>query len=368
MRLATGFKFLAVGATAVALVILALVLSGISGREQDMNQPGPSTEATPEENTYPPWFGAYFDLTLDPAKRLANWPRLGQVTTILSFIVANPAHPCEPSWGGLYSQEQASEKLHLDGQIERHRKDGNDVAVSFGGQRGEELSLTCTDAQALGKAYAAVISRYGLDVVDLDVEGGALKDSNAAKRRATAFALLQANRPPGKPLHVWLTLPVDAHGLAPEAESTVATMLGAGVELAGVNIMTMNFGPLQSGQSMLDVSISAAEATHRQMTALYGRAGQQLDPALLWKKMGITPMVGQNDVSGQVLSLQDATGLNSFALEHGVGRMSMWSLSRDRACTPSDRKEAPSAASSTCSGVQQKNGMFAQLLGNGYAT
>jgi chitinase len=145
-------------------------------------------------------------------------------------------------------------------------------------------------------------------------------------------------------------------------------MLGAGVELAGVNIMTMNFEPLQPGQSMLDVSISAAEATHRQMGALYRKAGRQLDQALLWKKIGLTPMVGQNDVSGQALSLQDAEGLNSFALEHGVGRMSMWSLSRDRACTPADRKDADSAASSTCSGVQQKDGMFAELLGNGYTT
>lgn len=368
MRLATGFKLLAVGATAAALIVLALILSGITGGEQNVNQPNPSTEATPVESTDPPWFGAYFDLTLDPAKRLANWPQHGQVTTLLSFIVANPAHPCEASWGGLYSQEQAGDKLDLDGQVERHRADGNDVAVSFGGQLGKELSNACTDAQALRKAYAAVISRYGLDVVDLDVEGGALQDSPAAKRRATAFAQLQASRQPGKPLKVWLTLPVSADGLPPEAEAAVATMLGAGVELAGVNIMTMNFEPLQPGQSMLDVSISAAEATHRQMGALYRKAGRQLDQALLWKKIGLTPMVGQNDVSGQALSLQDAEGLNSFALEHGVGRMSMWSLSRDRACTPADRKDADSAASSTCSGVQQKDGMFAELLGNGYTT
>ncbi|MFC9350498.1 chitinase [Arthrobacter sp. NPDC057013] len=333
-----------------------------------MSQPSPSTEASPVESADPPWFGAYFDLTLDPAKRLANWPQHGQVTTLLSFIVANPAHPCEASWGGLYSLEQASDKLDLDGQVERHRLDGNDVAVSFGGQLGKELSNACTDTQALRKAYAAVISRYGLDVVDLDVEGGALQDSKAAKRRAAAVAGLQAGRQPGNPLNVWLTLPVDANGLTPEGESTVATMLGAGVELAGVNIMTMNFEPLRSGQTMLDVSISAAEATHRQMAALYGRAGRQLDPALLWKKIGLTPMLGQNDVSGQVLSLQDAEGLNSFALDHGLGRMSMWSLNRDRACTPSDHNEAPSAASATCSGVQQKNGMFGQLLGHGYAT
>jgi chitinase len=363
LRRVTGFKVLAVGATAAALVVLAFVLSGVTGKQEEANKPSPGTEDASDHG----WFGPYFDLTLDPAHRFADRPLPGQVTTVLSFIVADPANPCKPSWGGLYDLEQAKGKLDLDGQIERYRKDGNDVAVSFGGQLGAELANACTDVEALTRAYSAVITRYGLDVVDLDVEGGALPDSAAAERRATALARLQAGRGQGTPLKVWLTLPVSADGLTAEAEATVATMLGAGVDLAGVNIMTMNFGPLHAGQSMLDASISAANATHSQMTALYERAGRPIAPSLLWKKIGLTPMVGENDVSGQVLGVEDARGLNGFALERGVGRMSMWSLSRDRACTSSDSREVPSGPSPFCSGVKQENGMFANVLGNGYA-
>ncbi|UKA53484.1 chitinase [Arthrobacter sp. FW305-BF8] len=364
----SGLKVLAVGATAAALVVLAFVLSGVTGkqvtgRQEEANKPSPGTGDASDHA----WFGPYFDLTLDPAHRFAERPLHGQATTVLSFIVADPANPCEPSWGGLYDLEQANGKLDLDGQIERYRKDGNDVAVSFGGQLGTELANACTDTEALTRAYAAVITRYGLDVVDLDVEGGALPDSAAAERRATALARLQAGRGQGTPLKVWLTLPVSADGLTAEAEATVATMLRAGVDLAGVNIMTMNFGPLLVGQSMLDASISAANATHRQMTALYERAGRPIAPSLLWKKIGLTPMVGENDVSGQVLGVEDARGLNGFALERGVGRMSMWSLSRDKACTSSDSREVPSGPSPFCSGVKQENGMFAKVLGNGYA-
>jgi chitinase len=144
-------------------------------------------------------------------------------------------------------------------------------------------------------------------------------------------------------------------------------MLESGVQLAGVNIMTMNFGPLNAGQTMLGAAISAADATHRQLAGIYERAELRVDPSMLWSKIGLTPMVGKNDVSGQVLSLRDAEGLNRFALDRGIGRVSMWSLSRDKACSSSGKGQPGPGASPHCSGVNQENGMFARLLGNGYA-
>jgi chitinase len=349
-------------ATAAALLVFAVGLARTSFDEPQVSDPTPDTA----EKTGSPWFGAYYDLTLDPGHRLADLPGHGQVTTVLSFITAGPTNPCQPSWGGRYDLKQANDELDLDGQIEQYRASGNDIAVSFGGQVGEELSSACTDVVDLTQAYESVITRYGLDAIDLDVEGAALDDVPALKRRADAFARLQTTRETGTPLNIWLTLPVSADGLPAEAEAAVSTMLEAGVELAGVNIMTMNFEPLKAGQSMLETSISAANAAHRQLGALYERAGQHADPARLWQKIGLTPMIGENDVHGQVLDLLDAEGLNSFALERGIGRLSMWSLSRDRTCTPVDRKQVPSGPSPSCSGVKQEEGMFAKLLGNGY--
>ncbi|WP_211879645.1 hypothetical protein [Pseudarthrobacter albicanus] len=108
------------------------------------------------------------------------------------------------------------------------------------------------------------------------------------------------------------------------------------------------------------------EGTHRRLAALYEKTGKPLDPAALWNKIGLTPMVGTNDVKGQVFTLEDAEGLSSFALERGIGRMSMWSLNRDTGCNPSIEGQLRNGVSNNCSGVKQESGMFAELLGNAY--
>ena len=350
-------RFLMIFAAALALAACNLPPPAASGRQAEVSAPDLDRR----------WFGGYLDVTQVPALRLEDSSGPGTVTTVLSFINSGPAKPCEPSWGGYYDLQQAEDQLDLGAQVKRFRGAGNDVAVAFGGQLGTELAAACSDSDALVRAYGAVIDKYGLDVVDLDVEGKGLEDRLAASRRASAMARLQAGRPADAPLKVWLTLPVSADGLTPGGEYAVRSMLEAGVELAGVNIMTMNFGPLVAGQTMLTAAISAAEGTSRALAALYEKAGTPLEPAALWKKIGLTPMVGVNDVKGQVFTLEHAEGLSRFASERGIGRMSMWSLNRDLGCDGSGDGQGNEAASPKCSGVKQERGMFARLLGSGYA-
>jgi chitinase len=230
-----------------------------------------------------------------------------------------------------------------------------------------ELAVACSDGATLRSAYAAVIDRYGLDTVDFDVEGAGAADASAAGRRAEAIAGIQAQRPADLPLKVWLTLPVSVSGLTAAAEVSVETMLKAGVELAGINIMTMNFGPLHGNQTMLDASIRAAEGTHLMLKELYQRSGKPLDDSAVWHKMGLTPMIGRNDVPAQVFSPDDAEGLSSFAADRGIGRMSMWSLNRDKACHADDPAQSANAASGNCSGLDEEPGMFARVLGRSFA-
>lgn len=318
-----------------------------------------------KETEQDPWFGGYLDVTVLPGLRLQEMPANGKTTPLLSFITSDPKNPCQPSWGGFYDLEQAGQKLDLDRQLQSFRGAGNDAAASFGGQLGPELATTCTDGDALVEAYASVITRYGLNTVDFDVEGPALKDREAAKRRAAAAARLQADRPPGSPLYVWLTLPVSVGGLTSDGQASVAAMLEAGVHLAGVNIMTMNFGPLAPGQSMLAAARNAAEGTHGQLAAVYAQAGKPLDAASLWKRIGLTPMIGVNHVQGQVFTLADAEGLNSFAVEKGIRRVSMWSANRDTSCPSTGQQPVP-GDSTHCSGVEQEPGAFAKVLGKSY--
>ena len=61
-------------------------------------------------------------------------------------------------------------------------------------------------------------------------------------------------------------------------------------------------------------------------------------------------MIGQNDVDGEVFTLADAEALTAFAKANGLGRVSMWSLNRDTACSASFADVA--VHSNTCSGVE----------------
>lgn len=312
-----------------------------------------------------PWFGGYVDVTITPHHdfRAAEGPGRN---VVLAFAVADPDEPCRPKWGSAYSAGEAAER-GLDRQIADLRENGGQIALSFGGALNHELATVCQDDERLAEAYRRAVDRYGVQTIDLDIEEQNLPDAAAGERRARAMAVLQAEHAAdGAPLDIWLTLPASPTGLTPDGTRLVQQMLDAGVDLAGVNIMTMNYGASRpQGMGMLEASIQSAQVTHSQLNGLYRKAGQNLDTEQVWQRIGLTPMIGQNDVETDVFGLEDARALNAFARAHGVGRVSMWSLNRDRPCDPGD---APSAAASPlCSGVNQHGTGFAELLGEGFS-
>lgn len=313
----------------------------------------------------PAVFAGYVDVTATPAYAFESPVAESARSVILSFIVAAKDNPCEPSWGTYYSMATAGQDLDLDRRIARLVQQGGSVSVSFGGLANDELALGCTDTTKLKDAYASVVDRYDLATIDLDIEGAALNDAASLKRRAEAVAALQEERKAaGKPLGVWLTLPVAPAGLTVEGTAAVAAMLQAKVQLAGVNIMTMDYGASKAaGTSMLEAAISAANATHTQLTSLYRAAGLELGPDSLWRMIGLTPMIGQNDLVGEIFTLQDAAGLHDFGMAKGVGRMSMWSLNRDATCGPN--YPDVQRVSDSCSGVDQEGRLFSEALGAG---
>lgn len=311
----------------------------------------------------PRWFGGYFDVT---AAKVSDMPDVeAPSSVVLSFIVAAAADTCEPSWGTYYSMDGASTDLDLDRRIARLRQGGAEVAVSFGGAINTELGGACTTAAALADAYGAVVERYSLSTIDLDIEGVNLSDEVAGKRRAEAVALLQAERrADDEDLGVWITLPVAPTGLTAEGITAVEQMLTAGVDLAGVNVMTMDYGVDLAGKSMADASMDALTATHRQLSALYDKLDVELPEGGAWSVLGATPMIGQNDVESEVFDLDDAADLNAFAADRGLERMSMWSLNRDRTCGPN--YPDTSVVSNSCSGVEQRGQTFAEVLSAGF--
>lgn len=314
-----------------------------------------------------PWFAAYVDVTSTPAfafeKRGAE---AASDNVVLAFVVASPSHPCTPTWGGYYTLDEAAAMLDLDRRIARLQQQGGRIAISFGGQLNTELARACKDPEVLRAAYTAVIDRYGVNTIDLDLEGESLRDAESLARRAEVIAQLQESyRKAGTPLAVWLTLPVIPQGLTKEGTDAVAVMLEHDVDLAGVNIMTMDYGDARSeDDSMFAASRSAMLETHRQLGILYAQAGVPLNRKSLWKKISATPMIGQNDIVGEIFTYDDAVALNAFAREQGAGRMSMWSANRDIPC--SENYVDVKIVSDVCSGVSSPAFAFARALGQGF--
>ena len=313
----------------------------------------------------PSIFSGYVDVTATPRYAFEDPVSKEAEKVQLSFIVADAGDACTPSWGTHYSLDEAGSALDLDRRVARLQQLGGTVSVSFGGLINNELAIGCTDVEKLQAAYRAVVDRYNVGSIDLDIEGGALSDVASLDRRATAVtALQQERRSSGKALDVWLTLPADPNGLTAAGTDAVRRMIAAGTDLAGVNIMTMDYGGSRlMDRSMFENAVSAAEATHRQLTALYRAAGSELGSETVWRKIGLTPMIGQNDVAGEIFTLKDAEELSGYASAKGVGRLSMWSLNRDRTCSPNypDVKQV----SDGCSGVEQGAATFATILGAG---
>ncbi|MCB2413775.1 glycosyl hydrolase family 18 [Demequina sp. TTPB684] len=317
------------------------------------------TPATPGPST----FSGYVDVTAWPSFAFETPDGPAQSDVTLSFIVSDPNDACSPSWGGYYSLDAAAEELELERRVRQLRDVGGDVRISFGGQANDELAVGCTDPDSLLNAYRSVVDRYSVTTIDLDIEGSALEDAASLKRRADAVAMLQEEAAEdGDGLGVWVTLPVGPEGLTSSGENAVAQLLAAGVDLSGVNGMTMNFGLVTSAaEPQSDTIVQSATALHSQVLDLFSDAGQSLSEGAAWSKVGITPMIGQNDVATEVFTLNDAAVINQFARDNGVGLVSMWSLNRDATCAP-PLPSVLTVVQTSCSGVDQQGALFAKAL------
>jgi chitinase len=317
------------------------------------------------------WFAPYVDVTLPPPFQFQSTSADPARQTVLGFIVAAQSGSCIPSWGASYSLRQADQQLALGSRIAQMQQDGAQPIVSFGGQANTSLDVSCTSAPELAAAYESVISRYNLSTIDLDIEGAALGNFAATQRRAEAMAAVERTaRASHHPLAVWLTLPVEPDGIQDDALSVITSMLRSHVQLAGINVMAMDFSTSpKTGQSMLSLVEKALTATHAQLDALLPRYGIRLRPAQVWQWIGATVMIGQNNIRGQNFTTADASGLTSFAARNDLRRISMWSINRDSQCGASFPELG--LLSNSCSGSAQSalqfTGIFDQLGGTASA-
>ncbi len=275
-------------------------------------------------------FSPYVDATLWPMYLIADESSESMVPYYnLGFIVSASSTVCKPTWGTYYDAAECP----MTSQIKALRAAGGDVAVSFGGAANTPLHVTAPDAETLKEQYKRFIKAYGLTRIDFDIEGTWTNDETSLIRNSKALKLLQDElAEENYSLQVWFTLPVLPTGLVSSGENVIRLALDEGVEISGVNIMTMDYGdsaaPSPSGM-MGEYGIMALESVHSQLASLYSEAGISKSSDEIWKMLGTTPMIGLNDITTEVFDHEDAAETLDFAIEKGIGMISMWSVNRD---------------------------------------
>lgn len=305
-------------------------------------------------------FAPYVDMTLYPTYNLTTAAQAGRIKYFtLAFIVADAKN--EPAWGGYstYAVNGGAFDQQMRAQVAGVRSLGGDVMVSFGGAANQELAQTITSVSALQAAYQSVVDAYHLTHIDFDIEGAAVADHASIDRRSQAIAALQqADAAAGKPVQVWLTLPVLPTGLDNNGLYVLQSAVRYGVKVAGVDVMAMDYGegaaPNPQGH-MGDYAIQAATSLFGQLRTVYGSAPTD---AQLWQMVGVTPMIGLNDDTNELFDRTDAQKLTTFAIQKGMGRISMWSLNRDQQ-NPSGKI---TYVESTSSSILQKPYDFSKIF------
>lgn len=325
-----------------------------SGDTQDSDDTGDSDDtAPPAEDGWPARFVApYVDATAYPTVKIGEIPaENGIYRYTLGFVVAASPTSCDATWGTYYDLEtgpsawDGGAEYFLYDQLATLRAAGGDVMVSLGGAANTPVEAACGSVEATTAEYVRVVEALDLTRIDFDVEGAWLADDEATARRNAALVALQAwAEAEGRPLHVWFTLPTLPDGLTADGLEVVRSAVEAGVDVAGVNVMTMDYGdgaaPDPEGQ-MGEYGIQALESLHAQLADVW----PDLTDDERWARVGTTPMIGLNDVITEVFEVADAEETRAFAEEVGVGMIGYWSVNRDHPCAAEVEW-----AQSTCNG------------------
>ncbi len=290
-------------------------------------------------------YAPYIDMTLYVNPTLTDLAEASGANTLtLSFIQSSGQDKI--GWGGqmdLSETDVLPNNVNVKEQIEDLREAGGDVIISFGGASGTPAAAAATDAETLQSMYQMVVDRYTATSLDFDVEGSWVTDTASISLRNEALAGLQADNPD---LEISFTVAVTPDGLTQDGLNLLVSAEEAGVDIDVVNIMAMDYGPDYQGD-MAEYAMSATDALV-----------DQLADAGIDAKVGVTPMIGVNDVAGEVFTLDNAYTLTEYlASNDNVARVGIWSTTRDNGDGAGD-----TTASAIYSGVAQESYEFSKIL------
>lgn len=254
----------------------------------------------------------------------------------LAFVI--DAGSCEPSWDA----ERPLDGARDVALVEAIRGEGGDVMVSFGGEKGPSLELSCASASALAAAYQKVITTYKLKAIDIDIEGPAYADELAKQRTVAALLEVRAHNPD---VAIFITLASSKTGPNTKLIEQAAR---AGLMVDGWSIMTFDWDDTSSQQAQL--TLQALDHLKAALMTAYG-----YDEREAYRHAGISSMNGRSD-EGAFVSVEDMRVITAFAKQHELARLTFWSVNRDRPC--------PDATTvvDRCSSIAQQNWDFTRAV------
>jgi chitinase len=258
----------------------------------------------------------------------------------LAFMLSHGK--CNPEWDGTRALLGGADQ-HA---IEAVRAAGGDVDVSFGGWSGKKLGSACKTPEALAAAYQKVIDAYSLHAIDIDIEHGEFTNK---KTRLRVIAALAAVQRANAGLEISITFGTGETGPERDGQSLIADAAAIGFQPSVWTIMPFDFGAPVA--DMGQTSIKAAEGLERELATRYS-----LSSALAYEHVGISSMNGATDESDETVSAPNFQAILAFAEQHHLGRLTFWSVNRDRPCA------AKSSESDACSGIEQQPYEFSNLL------
>lgn len=290
-------------------------------------------------------FSPYIDMAMSQAANLEGISTTSGIENFtLAFVLSSPQGI---GWqgAGTIAQDTLYDGSTILQHVQGIQAAGGNITISFGGAAGTEAALVATSAAQLQGQYQSVIDRYGITSIDFDIEGSALPNSAANALRDQAIAGLQAANPD---LKVSFTLPVLPTGLTQDGLNLLQGAMNHGVRIDMVNIMAMDYGQAVDNNGQMGLNaILASEATQ-----------QQLANIGLHTKIGITPMIGVNDIVSEVFTLADAQSLVDYAKnDPDVAMLSMWSVARDNGNSAGAHYASPDS-----SGIAQTPFQFASIF------
>nr|WP_322480742.1 hypothetical protein [Thermogemmatispora sp.] len=252
--LSLNWRTMLVIATALLVTCLAAVVATIQFQQR------PAQAATALDSA---WYNAapyVMPLANHPPSLTTVMSATGVRVFTLAFIVAD--NGCTPAWEADSGLIDVSADTQVGPIINAVRAAGGDVVVSFGGYNGTKLGQVCGTAQATAAAEQAVINKYSLRAIDLDLEEPEYENASAINNELGAAQILQASNPG---LMITITLPGTTAGTGYFGQQLLNTARSLGYTPSSYSIM-----PFDGGFNGASSQISALQSFHTILMNTFG--------------------------------------------------------------------------------------------------